>query len=132
MLGICNSRPLALCLAPGPGFRSWPPICVYQPCPAICIYQPWLPNVFIDPGSQFVFTGPGLQFYYQSEAWVCIYQPCLLNLHSYLRSWLTICITGPGPEFAFTSLLVVVAVVVVIAVVVISLEQVIPIFVCRF
>ena len=38
----------------------------------------------------------------------------------------------PVREFAFTLLLVVVAVVVVIVAVVISLEQIIPIFVCQF
>ena len=60
-----------------------------------------------------------------------MYQPCLRNLYLYLLSWPTICITNPGPEFAFTLLLVVVAVVVVIVVVVVvvltSLEQIIPI-----
>ena len=61
-----------------------------------------------------------------------MYQPCLRNLYLYLLSWPTICITSPGPEFAFTLLLVVVAVVVVIVVVVVvvvltSLEQIIPI-----
>ena len=57
-----------------------------------------------------------------------MYQPCLRNLYLYLLSWPTICITNPGPEFAFTLLLVVVAVVVVI-VVVTSLEQIIPIYI---
>ena len=61
-----------------------------------------------------------------------IYQPCFLNLCLCLRPWTTICITGLGPEFAFTLLLVVVAVVVVIAVVVISLELMIPLFVRQF
>ena len=59
-----------------------------------------------------------------------MYQLCLRNLYLYLLSWPTICITNPGPEFAFTLLLVVVAVVVVIVVVVVvltSLEQIIPI-----
>ena len=60
-----------------------------------------------------------------------MYQPCLRNLYLYLLSWPTICITNPGPEFAFTLLLVVVTVVVVIVVVVVvvltSLEQIIPI-----
>ena len=43
-----------------------------------------------------------------------------------------ICITGPWAEFALTLLLLKVAVVVVIVVLLISLEQVIPIFACRF
>ena len=63
------------------------------------------------PGSQFAFTGPGPQFVFTLAC----------NI-----------ITVPGPEFAFTSLLVAVAVVVVIVVVVISLEQIKPVFACRF
>ena len=141
--GVCISRPPALRLAPSlsPGPQPCPPICVCRPWPPICIYWSWPPIVFTSPGpqfaftspgSQFVFTGPGLQFYFQSRAWICIYQPCLFNLCLYLRLWPTTCINGPGPEFAFTLLLVVVAVVAVVVVLVISLEQIIPIFVCRF
>ena len=61
-----------------------------------------------------------------------ITSPYLLNLCLNLRSWSTICITGLGPEFAFTLLLILVEVVVVIVAVVISLEKIIPIFVRRF
>ena len=61
-----------------------------------------------------------------------ITSPYLLNLCMNLRSWSTICITGLGPEFAFTLLLILVEVVVVIVAVVISLEKIIPIFVRRF
>ena len=44
-----------------------------------------------------------------------------------------ICITGLESEFAFILLLVVVvALLLVVVIVVISLEQIIPIFVCRF
>ena len=112
--------------APGLLLGLWP--CLLPPTSApglgrkFVLTGPWPQFVFTRPVSQFVFIGPGLQLYCQSGDWVCIYQPCLLNLHLYLRSWPTICITGPGPEFAFILLLVVVAVVVVIAVVVISLE----------
>ena len=62
-LGICISRPPALCLAPGPGPQF----------------------VFTDPGTQFVFTGPGSKFLFtglgQSEAWACRYQPYPPNLY---------------------------------------------------
>ena len=51
-----------------------------------------------------------IQFCYQSGAWVCIYQPWFTNFYLYLRSWPTIFITGPEPEYTFTLLLVVVAV----------------------
>ena len=78
--------------------------------------------LFTGPCPKFVFTGPSLQYYYLSGREFCIYRPCPLNLCLYLRPWPTICITGLGPEFAFTLLLVVAAVVVVIVVVVISLE----------
>ena len=82
--GVCISRPLALCLAFGPG----PQFCVYQFWPPICIYRTWPQFVFTGPGSQFVFTGPSLQFCYQSGAWVCICQTCLLNLYLYLPPYL--------------------------------------------
>ena len=95
--------------------QAWSPIGIYRSSPSICIYRPW---------STILLPVRGLIF--------CIYRPCLLNLCLYLRSWPTICIIGPGPEFTFTLLLVVVAVVAVIVVVVISLEQIIPIFICRF
>ena len=61
-----------------------------------------------------------------------MYQPCLLNLYLYLQPWPMTCITGGGPEFAFTLLLVVAAVVAVIVALAISLEQIIPVFICRF
>ena len=72
------------------------------------------PNLYLPALVYNIITSPG------SEC--CIYRPCLHNLSLYLRPWPTICITGLGPKFAFTLLLVVVAEVVVTVVVVISLE----------
>ena len=126
LTSVCISRPpalaLTLCLAPQFVFTGSGTQFVFT--------DPGPQFAFTGSGSQCVFIGPGLQFYYQSGAWVCIYQPGALNL--YLQPWPTICITVPEPEFAFTLLLVVVAVVAVTVVVVISLEQIMPIFVCRF
>ena len=113
---------------PGPRSFSWHP--APGPGPQFVFTGLGPQFVFTSPGPQFVFTGPGLQFYYQSGAWVCTYQPCLLNLYLYLQPWPTICITSSGPEFAFILLLV--AVVVIIVVAVISLEPIIPVFVWRF
>ena len=108
------------------GPRPWPwlwdPICIYRPWRLIFIHRSWPPTCITSPGSQFVFTGHSLQIYYQSGAWVCIYQPGLLNLYLCLQPWPTICITGPGSEIAFILLLVVEAVVVIIVVGVIFLE----------
>ena len=108
---VCISR--APALAPN----------LYLPALASNLYLPDLapvlclpvlaPNLYLLALVYNNITSPGPEF--------CIYRPCLLNLCLYLRPWPTICITGLGPEFAFT-LLLVVAVVVVIVVAVIPLK----------
>ena len=129
--GGCISRPPALSLTPGPGpsfvFSSpglqfiitgpSPRFVFTDPGPQFVFTGPCTQFVFTNPGLQFIFTGPTPQIYYQSGAWVCIYQPCLFNLYLYLRPWPRICITGPEPEYAFTLLVVVVTVEVVISLV---------------
>ena len=110
---VSISRPLALALAPN----------LYLPALASNLYLPDLapvlclpvlaPNLYLLALVYNNITSPGPEF--------CICRPCLLNLCLYLRPWPTICITGLGPEFAFT-LLLVVAVVVVIVVAVIPLK----------
>ena len=91
---------------------------LYLPALAADLYLLTLPSNLYLPALVYNFIpSSGPEF--------CIYRPFLLNLCLYLRPWPMICITGLGPEFAFTLLLVVVvaaAVVVVIVVVVISLE----------
>ena len=63
------------------------------------LYLPALaPNLYLPALVYYIATNPGPEF--------CIYRPCLLNLCVYLLPWSTICITGLGPEFAFTLLLV--------------------------
>ena len=108
---VCISR--APALAPN----------LYLPALASNLYLPDLapvlclpvlaPNLYLLALVYNNITSPGPEF--------CIYRPCLLNLCLYLRPWPTICITGLGPEFAFT-LFLVVAVVVVIVVAVIPLK----------
>ena len=102
-MGVCISRSPALCLAPSPG----PQFVFTGPGPQFVFTSPVLQFVFTSTGFQFAFTNPGLQFHYQSGTWVCIYQPCLLNLYLYLRPWPTIFITDPRSEFPFTLLLLV-------------------------
>ena len=113
-MGVCIFQAPALALAPNLYLRVQAPN-LYLPALA-----PYLHLRALAP--KFVFTSAGLQFYYHFRACVCIYQSYLLNCYLSLQPWPTICVFGPGPEFAFTLLLVVVAVVVVIAVVVICLE----------
>ena len=98
-LGLCISRPPALCLAPGPQpwsliciyrpwpliciYRPWPSICIYRPWPPICIYRPWLPICIYRPCPLFVFTGPGLQFL--SSVWsLSLHIPILTPPNLYL------------------------------------------------
>ena len=123
---------------PGPWPFAWPlalapNLCLpvlapnwYLPYLTPNLYLPALdPNMYVPALVYNFITSPGPEFAYTklvSSTCICIYHP----------TWPTICITGPEPEFAFTLLLVVVTVVVVTAVVVISLEQIIPIFVCQF
>ena len=86
-------------------YWPWSPVCIYWPSPTILLPARGLSLNILTLSPQFVFVFAALahDLYY-----------------------------GPWPEFAFTLLLVVIAVVVVIVVVVTSLEQIVPIFVCRF
>ena len=59
-MGICISRPPALCLAPDPG----PQFVFTGPGPQFVFIGPGPKFVFTGPGPQFVFTGPGPNFYY--------------------------------------------------------------------
>ena len=127
-------------------YQHWIPVCIYQPWPTISLpardlslHIPALSPQFV-----FVFTAMAYDLYYRSGVWISIYLIIIIsralapNLHLlglgpnlylpalasslYLPALACNIITVPGPEFAFTSLLVAVAVVVVIVVVVISLE----------
>ena len=121
-MGISISRPPALSLAPS--IDPWPQTSVWAPAHDLNLYLPALaltlyllvlaPNLCFPALAYNFIISPGPEF--------CIYRPCLLNLYLYLRPLPTICITGPGSEFAFTLLLIVEAVVVAIVVVVIPLE----------
>ena len=131
--GICISQPPALAnklyllaLAANLYLLALAPN-LYLPTLAPNLYLPVLapdlclpalaPNLYLPALVYYIATNPGPEF--------CIYRPCLLNLCVYLLPWSTICITGLGPEFAFTLLLVLVLtllLVFVIVVVVISLE----------
>ena len=114
-----------LALAPNFVFTSSGPQFVFTG-PDPNLYLPALdPNLYLPALVYNFVASPGPEFAYAklvSSICICIYRP----------TWPTICITGPEPEFTFTLLLVVVAVVVAKPVVVISLEQIIPIFVCQF
>ena len=82
-------------------------------------------NLYLQALAYNIITNLGPEF--------CIYQSCLLHLCLCFQLWPMICITGLESEFAFILLLVVVvALLLVVVIVVISLEQIIPIFVCRF
>ena len=117
-MGICISRPPALCLAPDPG----PQFVFTGPGPQFVFTGPGPKFVFPGPGPQFVFTGPGPNFYY----------PALVSPKPELADTNLVppqsVFTGPGlrfllrcSEFAFTFLSIVVAVAaVLLAIVVIS------------
>ena len=126
-INACMLTSKRLFVFPGRHPFAWPPALatkLYLPALVLnFVFTGHGPQfVFTGPGPKFVFTGPDPQFITSPGSEFCIYRSCLLNLYLYLRPWSTICITCPGPEFAFTLLLVVEAAVVVIVVAVISLE----------
>ena len=90
-------------------YRSWPPICIYQSWLPICIHRSW-PTILLP------VWGLGLHIPALSPQFIFVLPVRGLNLH--LPSLLLV--------------VVLVAAVVLIVVVVISLEQIIPLFACRF
>ena len=129
---ICISWLLALCLVPRPG----PSPQMLLPSLVPNLYLPALtPNLCL-PTLAINLYLLALAYNIITNLWpeFCIYLSCLLHLCLYFQLWPMICITRLESEFAFVLLLVVVvvALLLVVVIVVISLEQIIPIFVCRF
>ena len=96
----CFAWPSALAVAPIPGSRTWPPICIYQPWPQFVFTGP-------GPGPQFVFTSPSTVFLYLPALAPNLYLPALvpdlclqalvpnLKLPTLVYNF----ITSLGPEF---------------------------------
>ena len=82
-MGICISRPPALCLAPGPG----PKFVFTGPGPQFVFLGPGPQFEFTSSGAQFVFTGSDPQFvftpnlYLPAQPGLSLHIPSLLNLY---------------------------------------------------